>query len=759
MKDFKFLHIVLIVFIVLLPLTVSAQRDVIEYIPEKELLKLAESAVELGDIYTAIEYYERYCELNRKNYDAKLELAHLLRRARNYTAAKDYYYQVYKETITETRRRTTVEYPSALFWYAVMLKNEGNYNEALTYFEKFDDTRTRDRYLRGRTDNEVEGCKMALKMMKEQRDVEINHLDNSINMPNIEFSPILVNDTTLIYGSLKQKGVNYYSTEYNDIKIPVRKFYMAKKRDETWKNQGPLKGPFNDPDAHTGNGAFSPDKKKFYFTRCKSDWKNRIHCQIYRSVKVDGQWQQPTKLGYNVNNPSFNSTMPIVGKMERYGREKEVLYFVSNMTRGSRGGYDIWYSEWDERDSVFDRPRNCGRRINTEGDEITPFYDQNNRTLYFSSDYWPGLGGFDVFYARGERSRFKKNANFGYPINSGADEVYFILNTKHREEGFFASNREGGQALMHPTCCDDLYAFLIRDYIHVAVQGTVFEQYELPDSVAKDSIIKQPLKDAIVDLYIHDKEEDDIFYIKSDTTDSIGNYLIDLERNEDYRLIFRKDAYFYKHRNVTTAGIERSDTLSQDIVYLERISKKPIRLFNVYYEFDKATLTEEAKSVIDTTLLTILEETPDIIVEISSHTDNTGDSLYNEDLSQRRAESVVEYLVKQGIDKNRLIAQGYGERKPVVPNNTREGRAKNRRTEFKVIGSRDPFSKLNVTEMKIIRKVKEKQEEEDKEQEEKEKKEKEEDKSEGEVKDKVKDNAKENDNRSNKSPTRKRGGL
>ena len=712
MRDFKFLNIVSIFFCFFLVQNVNAQRDVIEYIPEKQLLKFAKSAIKLGDIYSAIDYYDRYCELNTTNYDARLELAHLFRKSRDYDNAKGHYYKVYKETITETRRGMTVQYPEALFWYAVMLKREGDYEEAITFFEKFKDQRTRDRDLRNRVDNEIEGCEMAIEMMKKERDIEIVHLDHSINRPNIEFSPVLVNDSTLIYASLKEDEVKYYPTEYDDTKIPVRKFYVAKKRDEEWKSQGPLPGPFNHPDAHTGNGVFSVDKKRFYFTRCKSDWKNDVHCQIYRSVKIDGEWTEPAKLGYNVNDPAYNSTMPAIGKMELYGRTKEVLYFASDNPRG-RGGYDIWFSEWNERDSTFDRARNSGRRINTSGNEITPFFDQFNRTLYFSSDFWPGFGGYDVFYARGERSRFKKNSNIGYPINTGTDELYFILNTKHREEGFFASNRPGGNPLRHSTCCDDLYSFLILDYIKVFVRGTVYEEYALPDSVAKDSVVKKPLQNAVIDLYIQDKEEDDNYYINSDTTDTNGNYMINLETSEDYRLIFRKDAYFYQHRYISTMHIERSDTIDMDVVYLESISKDPIRLFNVYYEFDKATLTAEAKQVIDTTLLTILEETPDIIVEISSHTDNTGDSLYNEDLSQRRAESVVDYLVEQGIDKNRLIAQGYGMRKPIAPNNTKEGRAKNRRTEFKVIGSTDPFSKLNVSEMKIIRKVIEKQKEEE----------------------------------------------
>ncbi len=222
------------------------------------------------------------------------------------------------------------------------------------------------------------------------------------------------------------------------------------------------------------------------------------------------------------------------------------------------------------------------------------------------------------------------------------------------------------------------------------------------------------------------EEEEALFEIASDTTDENGRYLLTLEKEEDYRMMFKKDGYFYEKVNISTHNKVRSDTFEYDAIYLEEISKEPI-VFYIYYEFDQYELTKKAKNKIDTTLYAILEETPDIIVEISSHTDSQGDSAYNQELSQKRAQKVVDYLIKKGIEESRLVAKGYGETQPIADNDTPEGRAKNRRTEFAVIGSKDPFSKLNVSEFRIISKdnkkgtIEEKQEEGKKEEDEDEK--------------------------------------
>jgi outer membrane protein OmpA-like peptidoglycan-associated protein len=272
---------------------------------------------------------------------------------------------------------------------------------------------------------------------------------------------------------------------------------------------------------------------------------------------------------------------------------------------------------------------------------------------------------------------------------------------------FFTSNRDGVNGLFSDHCCDDIFTYYDKDYISLGVRGTVFNvTVNRDENYTKED--REPLEEAEVILYRmvedEDNEEKEVMVeIISDTTDNLGHYFLDLEKSENYRLMFKKDGYFYRQIDLSTMDKTRSDTFEFNQVFLEEISTKP-KVFYIYYAFDDWKLDEDARNTIDTTLYAIMEETPDIIVEITSHTDSQGDSLYNEELSEKRAKGVVDYLINKGIEKGRLRSVGKGERVPIADNDTEEGRALNRRTEFSVIGSIDPFSKLNVSRMKIITK-------------------------------------------------------
>ncbi len=672
----------------------------IDKIPLNKLLKFAEKSLEKGDVYTAIDYYEKYVDTKYMDYDALYKLARLCMRARDYEKAEKYFAQTYEGSPDV--------HVKALFYQADMLKRQAKYPEAKELFEKFTKEYRRIDFRRWAL-NQAEGCEMAIKMRAEPLNLDLNRMDASINSAYIEFSPFLMDQETLIYGSLPADTMPYFRTGVDEVTIPFRKLYKAERvNDLEWKGGDTLEGPFNKPGMHSGNVCLTPNGKRIYFTRCKVDWQNKSICHIYVSDKEKGEWQEAEKLPYPVNVENASSTMPTVGYKKKMRNVVEVLYFASNREHfRSEGGYDIWYSEFDLRDSVFDDVRNCGRKINSPGDELSPYYDNNSKTLYYSTEYEPGLGGLDVFSIRGKERRWKKPQNLGYPINSEADDLYFMLNPSQKAEGFFTSNRKGGSALFNETCCDDIYTFYNKDYINLAVTGTVYDV-----SVEKQELDDPDydyLQSANVTLYmmVEDEEEPDddanMMEITSDTTDENGNYLLSLDRNEDYRLMFSKDGYFYKQIDLSTYNRTRSDTFDFDQVYLEEISNKPI-VFYIYYDFDQSDLTEEAKNIIDTTLYKVLRETPDIIVEISSHTDSQGDSAYNQKLSQERADKVVDYLIDKGIEQKRLVAKGYGETQPIATNDTEEGRAKNRRTEFEVIGSIDPYSKLNVSNMKIISK-------------------------------------------------------
>jgi outer membrane protein OmpA-like peptidoglycan-associated protein len=591
---------------------------------------------------------------------------------RNYEAAEKMYASVYKGA--------SAKYPEALYYLADMQKSNGQYDKAKANFQKFrEEYRGEDRDLKKAAAKEIEFCDSAKKILAIDKKIIVEHLNPEINKVNVESAPLSLDENTMVFSSLRTDKKEYY-IEGDTNNAMVRKFYKASKIHNKWEFAGEWDAPFNRTGFNTGNGTMTPDGKKMYFTRCKPNWAGEMICAIYVSEKSGDTWSEPEKLDKKINNPKFSNTMPSVAIDPVKGNE--IVYFVSNR-KGGKGGLDIWYFVLDKKKGEYGVPKNAGK-INTKKDEITPYFDNETRTLYFSSKGHAGLGGFDVYKAIGDGKKWMSAENLGVPINSGADDLYFTI-SKNREEGFMVSNRKGGVALKNETCCDDIYSYKYTQYIHVSIKGIV---YTPVDGSRKN------LNDATVELYSKDRVTGERFLIKTLQSDPNGNYDVKLEAGNDYQLLVRKDGYLSNSYDFSTKTITTSQVLEKDIP-LESIPKEPIRIPNVRYEFDKSEILEASKIALDTTVLRLMLDNPQIIVEIASHTDSKGNDSYNMKLSQKRAESVVSYLISKGVASERLKAKGYGETKPVAPNENPDGsdnpenRALNRRTDFKIVGKLD----------------------------------------------------------------------
>lgn len=641
-----------------------------------ELKRYAKSAEEIGDYYTAITYYERYCELKADDYDIMFRLAEMYRAARDYEKAQKLYLKIY---IGENLNTSL-----ALFYLAQMQKMNGDYLSAKENFLKFKKKYDgKDAVIFKKLSTiEIDGCDVVKRLIDTiPLNIELTHLDTSINKPHIEFSPLFLNDTSFIYASLRNDYDKYYPLQ-DTVDMPVRKFYTAVKKSDEWDYSGEMEGPVNIDNEHVGNGSFSADGKRFYFTRCKKNWQNKMRCAIYMSVLEDDKWLEPQRLNETVNDPHFTSTQPTIGFESAKGRE--VLYFISDKD-GGKGGLDIWYSIYDSKNGMFSESKNAGGKINSVGDEFSPFYDRSTNTLYFSSTGWPGIGGLDVFRTDGELTKWSTPENVGYPVNSFADDTYYNINQNHKE-GFVVSNRRGGVVLKNPTCCDDIYYFKFNKFFVVVLKDGVFEMDDSTKIIKQDS----PVPGVVVTLNITDETGNEMIFLNSDTTGLTGNFEFTLRTGKKYTLIASKDGYFNNSVEINTKGELEKDTLYNTIGLL-KIPEKPLVIENMLYEYDEHRLTEDSKAYLDNFLLKMLVDNPDIIIEIRSHTDNKGSEEYNEKLSQKRAESVTNYLIEKGIEKSRLVAKGYGESVPIAPNedidgtDNPEGRQKNRRTEFNVI--------------------------------------------------------------------------
>lgn len=667
----------LVIILMALAMQAFTQTDsvTLSRLSAKDLKKLGNNAVTQKDYGTAIDYYKAYLRINKADSKVQYNIAESYRMVRDYESAEKMYLKAYSSNPEKNAL--------ALYYYADMCKSSGKYDKAKEHFAKFNkEYKGSESKLKKQAKKEIAFCDSVKNLINQSQKFVIQHLDTSINKAHVELSPVAIDEGTLLYASLRTNKKEYYTEGEDSVNIPVRKFYTAKKVGNDWRFEDEyLSGTYNKPGENVGNATFTPDGNKMYYTVCKPNWKGITVCAIFMTEKLKGEWTEPVKLSKSINNKNYTSTQPAVCIDPVKGNE--IVYFISDRPKG-KGGLDIWYFVYDKKRKLYKAPKNAGVKINTSKDELTPFFDNETRTLFFSSEGWGGMGGLDIYKVTGDNKKWSPVENLGDPINSGADDIYFSIG-KNREEGFFVSNRKGGVALKNATCCDDIYSYKHTSYVHLYVAGNVKE-------LLKDS--KKNLDSALVDVYLIDKKVGEPVLVKSVPTDKEGNYKTSLEAGQEYKLVARKPNYI----NTTSASLISTRNESQDKTFeshftLSKVPAKAIAIDNINYEFDRSDLTKNSTITIDTTILKIMQLNPDIIIEISAHTDDKGSTEYNQKLSQKRAESVVAYLISKGISRDRLKAQGYGESAPIAPNRNKdgsdnpEGRAKNRRTEFKIIGT------------------------------------------------------------------------
>jgi outer membrane protein OmpA-like peptidoglycan-associated protein len=392
-----------------------------------------------------------------------------------------------------------------------------------------------------------------------------------------------------------------------------------------------------------------------FFTAC-----NRMtgygSCDIYYSKKTNGQWSVPQGIGKPINTANWEA-------QPSFSSDGRAMYFSSNRP-GGYGGRDIWVSYLDEN-MKFSEPINLGPNINTKFDDQCPFIHADNQTLYFTSNGWPGMGNADIFISRKTDSSWTKAKNIGFPINTNSDDNGMTVSYDGKT-AFISSNRDGGYGGL------DLYSF------------------DLPENVQplKITYIKATVKDANtkkllnVNYTIIDLETKKLL-TEGYTTD--GRFFATVELGKNTAFQVQKEGYLFYSQNINLKeNTSQAKPYELEILLMPISVNSKITLNNVFFDFDKSNLKPESFVELDK-LVELLKKNPTVKIEISGYTDDKGDEKYNQVLSQKRAESVMDYLIQKGIDKIRLTAKGYGETQPIAPNDTEENKAKNRRTELKVL--------------------------------------------------------------------------
>jgi peptidoglycan-associated lipoprotein len=469
--------------------------------------------------------------------------------------------------------------------------------------------------------NGISGCEAAPGWKKNPSRYVVKKMDK-MNSREGEFSPMLYgSEYDQLYITSSRKDAT------GDEKSPItgvknNDFFLIKQDEKKqWLKPAVIESGIN-TEFDEGSGSFSPDGSQMYYTYCPEDPEATRTAEIRVSARSGAEWGAGTKVEI-FKDTLMMAAHPAVGP-DGY------LYFVSDRM-GGYGGKDIW--RIPVSDIGLSAPENLGPEINTAGDEMFP-YMRADTTLYFSSDGHPGMGGLDIFKAAENKGRWRVE-NMKAPVNSMGDD-FGITFAGNKESGFFSSNRNDGRG------ADHIYSFELPG-IYVYVEGWVLNRDE------------EEIAGATVRIVGKDGTNQRIF-ARGD-----GTYSMEVVPGMEYVMMASAPEHLNQKQTLTVPNEEKNETHYIDF-YLPSISK-PVVIENIFYDFNKATLRPESKEALQETI-TMLEDNPNVTIELSAHTDRIGSDAYNESLSQRRAQSVVDYLIQGGIAADRLEAKGYGKSVP-----------------------------------------------------------------------------------------------
>lgn len=682
--------LILIIFMMQMLLNGNAQ-EVLTVEKLWQIKGLAKSSLRYGDYYQARDYLLQWHRREPNNLKVQYLLGDAYFKTREYGKALDIYGSIYNN-----QPKTSFD---ALYEYAKLQKIFGRYEIAI---EAFQNVRRNYRKLkqsesRARIDNEIAGCRLGISWRDTVVLAEVSRMNDHINGPNIEFGPVLLSDQRFVYGTYPSDG---------EILVPLgenrstkRQYHEATYHENGWTGGVEPGAPFFNSDVFdTGSGVFSMDQDRYYCTQCVNLLNEEVHCDLYVSKKTEKGWSDLEKLDLMVNHRRYSSSQPAVGTC--FNRHLEVIYFVSDRPSGA-GGKDIWFTVYNKQTGKYKKAENAGVFINTPKDEVSPFYDLPSHCLLFSSNGWPSLGGLDVFQARGDMVTWDMPENMKLPINSSYDDLHFVRNTSGKF-GLLASNRPGSSSKNQINCCDDLYQFNLLESPRILVKGRLLKEdigdddnfFKRLNGKSIDQLATGALKNKTLTIQLM-RDSTSSVVLQQTKTNELGEFEIWVDPNSDFKIVVNDTSLLDRSIEFSTKTLTPDKTLNMETLSLSSMPSSPVVISDIFYEFNSYELSASVKTVLDSTLLQLLNKYPQMKLEIGSHTDNMGDDKYNMRLSQKRAASVVNYLIDKGISTDRLVAKGYGETLPVADNthadgsDSAEGRQRNRRTEFKIMSNNE----------------------------------------------------------------------
>jgi outer membrane protein OmpA-like peptidoglycan-associated protein/Tfp pilus assembly protein PilF len=614
----------------------------------------------------AIKYYEESKKYfsQYKDKEAEEYLLKALQKDDNFIEAHAAYAQLlieqkkYEEASAHLKKAISINpdaYPINHFMLANTSMLTGNYETAYHAYKKFLSYPNIHPDMKQIAEHEIKNAEFGMNAIQHPQPFRPINLGNAINSPNDEYFPSITADgETFIF--TRKVG-------------PQEDFYVSRKVNGKWQAAVPIR-EINSM-GNEGAPSISADGKIMFFASCiniegnygSPDRKGYGSCDIFYSENINGKWSKPVNVGPPVNTQHWE-TQP------SFSSDGKTLYFIRGIvSRGNIKQGDIYMAVLDEN-GKFSEPVKLGPNINTDKDEESVFIHPDNQTLYFSSNGHTGMGGLDIYMSKRQPDgSWGPAINLGYPINTHHDENSLLVDPSGKI-AYFASNR------------NDSYG------------GLDIYQFELPENARPQNItyVKGKVYDAVTKLPVIANFE--LFDLSNQTkiaqsfSDKSGNFLLTLTEGKNYMINVQQKGYLFYSDNFSLQNTKTSfeKPFILDIPLMPIDTGATTELKNVFFDVNKWELKPESKAELDKLIL-FLKQNPSVKIEISGHTDNSGDKKFNQTLSTNRAKAVYDYLIKEGnITPQRLSYKGYGDSQPKVPNDSPENKAKNRRTEFKVIG-------------------------------------------------------------------------
>jgi OOP family OmpA-OmpF porin len=538
-----------------------------------------------------------------------------------------------------------------VFWYdlgeSYMLT--GQYEKAVETLKKYISVENQNRMKSDRAAKLLRNAEFALQSRNETSGYRSKALSDTVNCFALQYFPVLTADQQELIFTRRLGNRD----EHDEDLVISRKNNRGQ-----WTTPVSISKNINSY-LNEGTCTISADGRKLIFTSCVGR-QGLGSCDLFESVKIGDAWTTPVNLGPAVNSGDWESQPSL-------SADGRTLYFISER-RGGLGRRDIWYSTLDE-DGQWTKARNLGAPINTEFDEISPFIHVNDKILYFASNGLTGYGGYDLFSSERTADGWSKPENIGAPINNHEDQFSLFI-TADGKRGYYSHEEVNAQHQVQ----GKLYEIDIPEDKQIKfksnyVKGTITDQ-----------VTGRPLK-ATVELF-DIRETKIVSQVSSDSVS--GTYLMVLTQGSEYALYINKSAYLFQSLNFDYSEARDLEPIIRDVALIPVKKGSVAVLKNIFFDVDKYDLQEKSQTELNK-MIRFLGDNPQVRIEISGHTDNTGNSTYNQQLSEKRARSVYDYLVSHGVESKRLTWKGYGQSQPVDSNENEAGRQNNRRIEFRIL--------------------------------------------------------------------------